>query len=163
MRCIKRGERRRNKNKKRKEVERKRKEKKREKEKGEERRKKEKKERRKKKDKIRLKAPALNFRAGFFIFSDLLRFPLGFRCLAENCMQFFYFFLQKASRFEKILHIKYEKVISQIAKNILCKLRNEVFTASEIRLNTKCSLTAREGISVPSLYVRVYRTLPHHK
>lgn len=59
------------------------------------------------KEKIRLKAPALKFRAGFLIFSDLPRFPLGFRCLAENCMQFFLFFLQKASRFEKILHIKY--------------------------------------------------------
>ena len=47
------------------------------------------------KRKIRLKAPALKFRAGFLIFSDLPRFPLGFRCLAENCMQFFLFFLQK--------------------------------------------------------------------
>ena len=53
-------------------------------------------------------------------------------------------------------------MISQIAKTILYKLRNEVFTVSEIRLNTECSLTSSEGISVPSLYVRVYRTLPHH-
>ena len=137
-----------------------------EKEKGERRREKkeknEKKEERRKR-KIRLKAPALKFRAGFLIFSDLPRFPLGFRCLAENCMQFFLFFLQKASRFEKILHIKYEKMIIQIAKNILCKLHNEVFTAFEIRLNTECSLISSEGISVPSLYVRVYRTLPHHE
>ena len=73
--------------------------------KEEEERKRKKEERRKRK--IRLKAPALKFRAGFLIFSDLPRFPLGFRCLAENCMQFFLFFLQKASRFEKILHIKY--------------------------------------------------------
>lgn len=72
-------------------------------------------------------------------------------------------FCKKCYTFEKILHIKYEKMISQIAKTILCKLRNEVFTASEIRLNTECSLTSSEGISVPSLYVRVYRTLPHHK
>lgn len=83
-----------------------------EKEKGERRReKKEKNGKRKKEErrkrKIRLKAPALKFRAGFLIFSDLPRFPLGFRCLAENCMQFFLFFLQKASNFEEILHIKY--------------------------------------------------------
>lgn len=76
---------------------------------------------------------------------------------------FFLFFSQKASRFEKILHIKYENVITQIAKNILYKLHNEVFTAFEIRLNTECSLISSEGISVPSLYVRVYRTLPHHE
>ena len=45
------------------------------------------------------------------IFSDLPRFPLGFRCLAENCMQFFLFFLQKASNFEEILHINGERKI----------------------------------------------------
>ena len=50
----------------------------------------------------------------------------------------------------------------------LCNLHNEVFEAAESRINTECSLTIREGISlgildsgyrllVPSLYVRVYR------
>lgn len=63
-------------------------------------------------------------------------------------MYFFYFFHKKASNFEEILHIKYEKAIIQIAKNILYKLHNEVFAASEIRLNTECSLISSEGISV---------------
>lgn len=61
---------------------------------------------------------------------------------------FFIFFYKKASNFEEILHIKYEKAIIQIAKNILYKLHNEVFAASEIRLNTECSLISSEGISV---------------
>ena len=50
----------------------------------------------------------------------------------------------------------------------LCNLHNEVFEAAESRINTECSLTIREGVSlalavlpglsyVPSLYVRVYR------
>lgn len=86
------------------EEERKRKRRKKKREKREEWKKK---KRRKKKKKNKIKSPSPEIQGWVLDFSDLPRFPLGFRCLAENCMQFFLFFLQKASRFEKILHIKY--------------------------------------------------------
>ena len=55
-------------------------------------------------------------------------------------------------------------------KKVLCNLHNEVFKVAESRINTECSLTASEGVSVihfvnrlqpcvPSLQVRVYRKM----
>ena len=35
----------------------------------------------------------------------------------------------------------------------LCNLHNEVFEAAESRINTECSLTIREGVSVVKITV----------
>ena len=44
----------------------------------------------------------------------------------------------------------------------LCNLHNEVFEAAESRINTECSLTIREGISVGSKKPLVYKVFPHY-
>lgn len=43
----------------------------------------------------------------------------------------------------------------------MCKLHNEVFVASKIRLNTKYSLTTREGISTIYDAGNVAANFPH--
>ena len=44
---------------------------------------------------------------------------------------------------------------------LLCKLHNEVFAVAETRINTKCSLTVCEGVSVEPLTLDVFTTFPH--
>ena len=44
----------------------------------------------------------------------------------------------------------------------LCNLHNEVFEAAESRINTECSLTIREGISVMREMGRSVLSFPHY-
>ena len=44
----------------------------------------------------------------------------------------------------------------------LCNLHNEVFEAAESRINTECSLTIREGISLTPDLVIVAKQFPHY-
>ena len=49
-----------------------------------------------------------------------------------------------------------------IAKSLLCKLHNEVFEAAETRINTKCPLIIREGISTKEQAQAVIDASPHY-
>ena len=40
------------------------------------------------------------------------------------------------------------KYVDERLERHLCNLHNEVFEAAESRINTECSLTIREGISI---------------
>ena len=44
----------------------------------------------------------------------------------------------------------------------LCNLHNEVFEAAESRINTECSLTIREGISVDFDIIHDVTQFPHY-
>ena len=44
----------------------------------------------------------------------------------------------------------------------LCNLHNEVFEAAESRINTECSLTIREGISLDRMQARADYMFPHY-
>ena len=44
----------------------------------------------------------------------------------------------------------------------LCNLHNEVFEAAESRINTECSLTIREGISVGNQMNKSKSMFPHY-
>ena len=44
----------------------------------------------------------------------------------------------------------------------LCNLHNEVFEAAESRINTECSLTIREGISIKKMNDEWNATFPHY-
>ena len=44
----------------------------------------------------------------------------------------------------------------------LCNLHNEVFEAAESRINTECSLTIREGISVKGEEKQARAWFPHY-
>ena len=44
---------------------------------------------------------------------------------------------------------------------LLCKLHNEVFAVAETRINTKCSLTVCEGVSLSRTDYKKNLTFPH--
>ena len=44
---------------------------------------------------------------------------------------------------------------------LLCKLHNEVFAVAETRINTKCSLTVCEGVSVRLVSSKSSHSFPH--
>lgn len=44
----------------------------------------------------------------------------------------------------------------------LCNLHNEVFEAAESRINTECSLTIREGISMKAIRWMSADEFPHY-
>ena len=44
----------------------------------------------------------------------------------------------------------------------LCNLHNEVFEAAESRINTECSLTIREGISLKGGLTMITPKFPHY-
>ena len=44
----------------------------------------------------------------------------------------------------------------------LCNLHNEVFEAAESRINTECSLTIREGISLKDWEEKSIPGFPHY-
>lgn len=47
-------------------------------------------------------------------------------------------------------------------KRHLCNLHNEVFEAAESRINTKCSITMREGVSFCILYISQEKEFHHY-
>ena len=44
----------------------------------------------------------------------------------------------------------------------LCNLHNEVFEAAESRINTECSLTIREGVSMSKAQDEFFEQFPHY-
>lgn len=67
-------------------------------------------------------------------------------------MYFFIFFVKKRPTLKKSCILNMRKQQTKLQKNVVCKLHNEVFTASEIRLNTECSLISSEGISYSQMW-----------